>query len=135
MKQRVELNWIELSTSNLRLHSHVQVDRLSLILELVEDQGELEQLHEGCYVQNMYLYGARYDGKVLTEPEGGEEEEEELWQHLGMVKLVPGLTSKMGGAGVVKIPLHAKWGQAQGWAIAGVFLRWKTTFEKRKTTF
>jgi hypothetical protein len=79
-------------------------DTLSLRLDLVEGGRELEQLHAGCYLDTLHLYGGRVEGGELCgATDGGE-----LWQDIGLVKVTPVETARMRGARVVQVPLHTR---------------------------
>lgn len=73
----------------------------SLRLEVVEGGRELEQLHAGCYLDSVLLYGGRVEGgELVGATDGGE-----LWQDLGLVKVTPVETARMRGARVVQVML------------------------------
>ena len=79
-------------------------DRLSLKLDLVDGSKELEQLHAGCYLDTLYLYGGKVEGgELYGATDGGE-----LWQEIGLVKVTPVETARMKGARVVQVPLHTR---------------------------
>ena len=79
-------------------------DRLSLKLQVVDRSKELEQLHEGCYLDNLYLYGGLMKNNELT----GCDDKEHLWVNIGLVKFTPMEAARMKTANVVQIPLHTR---------------------------
>ena len=65
---------------------------------------ELEQLHSGCYLDRLYLYGGKMqEGELVGGEDGGE-----LWQQLGPVRFTPMQASRMKAARVVQVPLHTR---------------------------
>ena len=79
-------------------------DGLSLKVEMVDKNKELEQLHAGCYLDTLYLYGGRIvDGEIYGATDHGK-----LWQDIGLVKVTPVETSRTIGARVVQLPLHTR---------------------------
>ena len=79
-------------------------DGLSLKLEMVDKSKELEQLHAGCYLDTLYLYGGRMvDGEIYGATDHGD-----LWQDIGLVKVSPVETARTIGARVVQVPLHTR---------------------------
>ena len=78
-------------------------DGLSLRVEMVDKSKELEQLHAGCYLDTLYLYGGRMvDGEIYGASDDG------LWHDIGLVKVSPVETSRTIGARVVQVPLHTR---------------------------
>ena len=79
-------------------------DGLSLKVEMVDKNKELEQLHAGCYLDTLYLYGGRIvDGEIYGATDHGK-----LWQDIGLVKVTPVETARTIGARVVQLPLHTR---------------------------
>ena len=89
---------------SLLLETCTDPDKLSLRLDIVDRSRELEQLHEGCYVDHIYLYGGNVKENELV----GSVDEGELWHDIGMVKFTPMETSRMKAARVVQVPLHTR---------------------------
>ena len=89
---------------SLLLETCKDPDKLSLRLDIVDRSRELEQLHEGCYVDHIYLYGGNVKENELV----GSVDEGELWHDIGMVKFTPMETSRMKAARVVQVPLHTR---------------------------
>ena len=79
-------------------------DKLSLRLDIVDTSKELEQLHEGCYLDHIYLYGGNVKDNELV----GSLDEGELWNDIGMVKFTPMESARMKAARVVQVPLHTR---------------------------
>ena len=90
--------------SSLLMETERDPDRLSLKLQVVDRSKELEQLHEGCYLDNLYLYGGLMKNNELT----GCDDKEHLWVNIGLVKFTPMEAARMKTANVVQIPLHTR---------------------------
>ena len=75
--------------------------------QVIESNKELEQLHEGCYLDQLFLYGGTMKNNELVGAK--QENNEDLWLDIGLVKLTPMESSRMKSARVVKIPLHTRW--------------------------
>ena len=93
-------------------------DKLSLRLETVDTRKELEQLHEGCYVDHIFLYG----GNVKCNELVGSEDQGELWHDIGMVKFTPMETSRMKAARVVQVPLHTRFVVIKPYSIFSLYI-------------
>ena len=72
----------------------------------METNKELEQLHQGCYLDQLFLYGGIMKNNELVGAK--QENNQDLWFNIGLVKLTPMETSRMKGARVVQIPLHTR---------------------------
>ena len=79
-------------------------DRLSLKLTVVDRSRELDQLHEGCYLDQLFLYGGLMEKNELT----GCHNKDHLWVDVGLVKFTPMEAARMKTANVVQIPLHTR---------------------------
>lgn len=68
---------------------------------------------QGCYVDSLLLYGGWLEaGQLKTtagQPTGPRGSSLGLWSTVHRVKLTPVELSRVGGAGVVKIPLHTRY--------------------------
>ena len=73
----------------------------------METNKELEQLHQGCYLDQLFLYGGIMKNDELVGAK--QENNQDLWFNIGLVKLTPMETSRMKGARVVQIPLHTRY--------------------------
>ena len=90
---------------SLLLETCKDPDKLSLKLDVVDTNKELEQLHSGCYVDHVYLYGGNVKDNELV----GSLDEGELWHDIGMVKFTPMEIDRMRAARVVQVPLHTRY--------------------------
>ena len=95
--------------SSLLMETEKDPDRLSLKLTVVDRSRELDQLHEGCYLDHLFLYGGLMENNELT----GCHNKDHLWVDLGLVKFTPMEASRMKTANVVQIPLHTRWGKSR----------------------
>ena len=73
----------------------------------METDKELEQLHQGCYLDQLFLYGGIMKNNELVGT--NQDNSQDLWFNIGLVKLTPMETSRMKGARVVQIPLHTRY--------------------------
>ena len=90
--------------ASLLLETEKDPDKLSLKLQVVDTSKELEQLHEGCYLDQLFLYGGLMKNNELT----GSDNNEHLWVNVGLVKFTPMEAARMKTANVVQIPLHTR---------------------------
>ena len=90
--------------SALLMETEKDPDRLSLKLQIVDRSRELEQLHEGCYLDKLFLYGGLMKDSELT----GCHNKDHLWVDVGLVKFTPMEAARMKTANVVQIPLHTR---------------------------
>ena len=90
--------------SSLLMETEKDPDRLSLKLTVVDRSRELDQLHEGCYLDQLFLYGGLLEKNELT----GCHNRDHLWVNVGLVKFTPMEAARMKTANVVQIPLHTR---------------------------
>lgn len=90
--------------TSLLMEAEKDPDKLSLKLHIVDRSKELEQLHEGCYLDQLFLYGGVIENQELT----GCDNSDHLWFSLGLVKFTPMEAARMKTANVVQIPLHTR---------------------------
>ena len=79
---------------------------MTKLFQVVDTSKELEQLHEGCYLDQLFLYGGiMKNNEVLG---AKQETDGDLWFNIGLVKFTPMEASRMKCARVVQIPLHTR---------------------------
>ncbi len=78
-------------------------------------------LSQGCYIDCLRLYGGRLEAGLLRGQDSGPGQlkgqdsgpgrgtGQDLWSTIHRVKLSPVELSRVGGAGVVRIPLHTRY--------------------------
>ena len=91
--------------TSLLLEAEKEPDVLSLKLVVVDTSRELEQLHQGCYLDQLYLFGGKVKNNELT----GCHDTDQLWSNIGLVKFIPMEAARMKTANVVQIPLHSRY--------------------------
>ena len=91
--------------TSLLLEAEKDPDVLSLKLVVVDTSRELEQLHQGCYLDQLYLFGGKVKNNELT----GCHDTDQLWSNIGLVKFIPMEAARMKTANVVQIPLHSRY--------------------------
>ena len=95
---------VSVSFPNLSSEFEKEPDKLSLKLQVVERSKEIEQIHEGCYLDHLYVYGGYMANNELT----GSDCKDHLWVDIGLVKFTPMEASRMKTVNVVQIPLHTR---------------------------